>query len=124
MLVEVHVYRQRFYRYVQDAVAAIEEAAMVIVTPQEQVMNNQVPKYVTQARASSFSAYRKQNSGTFRRSRDWAMWNAPATKKKRTSRTRNCNGFGCLWRTRCRQSTKSLSGPLLACSAIETNDVS
>jgi len=32
--------------------AAVEEAAMVIVAPQEEVMNNQVPKYVTRARAS------------------------------------------------------------------------
>ena len=35
---EVHIY--------------VEEAATVIVAPQEEVMNNQVPKYVTQARAS------------------------------------------------------------------------
>jgi hypothetical protein len=33
-------------------IAAIEEAAMVIVAPPEEVMNNQIPKYVTQARAS------------------------------------------------------------------------
>ena len=33
-------------------VAAVEEAAMVVVAPQEEVMNNQVPKYVTRARAS------------------------------------------------------------------------
>jgi len=36
----------------ETAIAAVEEAAMVIVAPQEEVMNNQVPKYVTQARAS------------------------------------------------------------------------
>jgi hypothetical protein len=33
-------------------IAAVEEAATGIVAPQEEVMNNQVPKYVTQARAS------------------------------------------------------------------------
>jgi hypothetical protein len=33
-------------------IAGVEEADMVIVTPQEEVMNNQVPKYVTQGRAS------------------------------------------------------------------------
>jgi hypothetical protein len=33
-------------------IAAVEEADIVIVAPQEEVMNNQVPKYVTQARAS------------------------------------------------------------------------
>lgn len=32
---------------------AVEEAATVNVAPQEEVMNNQIPKYVTQARASS-----------------------------------------------------------------------
>ncbi len=31
---------------------AIEEAATVIVAPQGEVMNNQVPRYVTQGRAS------------------------------------------------------------------------
>ena len=31
---------------------AVEEAAIVTVAPLEEVMNNQVPKYVTQARAS------------------------------------------------------------------------
>ncbi len=36
----------------KTAIAAVEEAAMVIVAPQEEVMNNQVPRYVTQARAS------------------------------------------------------------------------
>jgi hypothetical protein len=36
----------------KTTIAAVEEAAMVIVVPQEEVMNNQVPKYVTQARAS------------------------------------------------------------------------
>jgi hypothetical protein len=33
-------------------IAAVEQAVMVIVAPQEELMNNQVPKYVTQARAS------------------------------------------------------------------------
>jgi hypothetical protein len=33
-------------------IAAVEEADMAIVAPQGEVMNNQVPKYVTQARAS------------------------------------------------------------------------
>jgi len=34
-------------------IAAVEEAAMVITAPQQEVINNnQVPKYVTQARAS------------------------------------------------------------------------
>jgi hypothetical protein len=33
-------------------IAAVEEADMVIVAPHEEAMNNQVPKYVTQARAS------------------------------------------------------------------------
>jgi hypothetical protein len=33
-------------------IAAVEEAAMDTVAPQEEVMNNLVPKYVTQARAS------------------------------------------------------------------------
>ena len=32
--------------------AAVEEAAIVIVAPLEEAMNNQVPKYVTEARAS------------------------------------------------------------------------
>ena len=32
--------------------AGAEETNMVIVAPQEEIMNNQVPKYVTQARAS------------------------------------------------------------------------
>jgi len=36
----------------KTAIAAVEEAAMVIVAPQEEVINNQVPRYVTQARAS------------------------------------------------------------------------
>ncbi len=36
----------------KTTIATVEEAAMVIVAPQEEVMNNQVPKYVTQARAS------------------------------------------------------------------------
>lgn len=38
----------------KTTIAAVEEAVMVmvIVAPQEEVMNNQVPKYVTQARAS------------------------------------------------------------------------
>ena len=36
----------------KTTIAAVEEAAMVIVAPQEEVMNNQVPKYVTQVRAS------------------------------------------------------------------------
>jgi hypothetical protein len=36
----------------KTTIAAFEEAAMVIVVPQEEAMNNQVPKYVTQARAS------------------------------------------------------------------------
>jgi hypothetical protein len=36
----------------KTTIVAVEEAAMVIVAPQEEVMNNQVPKYVTQARAS------------------------------------------------------------------------
>jgi hypothetical protein len=33
-------------------IVAVEEAARVNVAPQEEVMNNQIPKYVTQARAS------------------------------------------------------------------------
>jgi hypothetical protein len=36
----------------KTTIAAVEEAALVIVAPQEEVMNDQVPKYVTQARAS------------------------------------------------------------------------
>lgn len=36
----------------KTTIATVEEAAMVIVAPQEKVMNNQVPRYVTQARAS------------------------------------------------------------------------
>jgi hypothetical protein len=36
----------------KTTIAAVEEAATVIVAPQEEVMNNQVPRYVTQARAS------------------------------------------------------------------------
>ena len=36
----------------KTTIAPVEEAAMVIVAPQEEVKNNQVPKYVTQARAS------------------------------------------------------------------------
>src|SRR5260370_39524134 len=60
----------------------------------------------------SFSAYRKQNSGAFRRNLDWAMWNVPATRKRPTSPTRNCSGFASLRSTRRRQSTKSLSSAL------------
>jgi cellobiose-specific phosphotransferase system component IIB len=33
-------------------IAGVDEADIVIVAPQEEVMNSQVPKYVTQARAS------------------------------------------------------------------------
>jgi hypothetical protein len=33
-------------------IAPVEEAVMVIVAPREEVMNNQVPKYITRARAS------------------------------------------------------------------------
>ena len=36
----------------KTTIAAVEEAAMVILAPQEEFMNNQVPTYVTQARAS------------------------------------------------------------------------
>jgi len=36
----------------KTTIAAVEEAAMVIVAPQAEVMSNQVLKYVTQARAS------------------------------------------------------------------------
>ena len=36
----------------KTTIAPIEEAVMVIVAPQEEVINNQVPRYVTQARAS------------------------------------------------------------------------
>jgi hypothetical protein len=36
----------------QTTIVAVVEAAMVIVAPREKVMNNQVLKYVTQARAS------------------------------------------------------------------------
>lgn len=36
----------------KTTIAAVEEADMVIVAPQKEVMNNRVPKYVTQARAS------------------------------------------------------------------------
>jgi hypothetical protein len=36
----------------KTAIAAVEEAAMIIVSSQEEVMNNQVLKYVTQAKAS------------------------------------------------------------------------
>src|SRR6267378_838363 len=60
----------------------------------------------------SCSAYRKRSSAVSRRNRDWATWNAPATRKRRTSPTRNCSGFACSRRTRCKQSTKSLSGAL------------
>jgi hypothetical protein len=35
----------------KTTMAPVEEAAVVIVAPLEEVMNNQVPKYVTQARA-------------------------------------------------------------------------
>lgn len=41
--------RTDIYRMTMEAV---EEAAIVTVAPLEEVMNNQVPKYVTQARAS------------------------------------------------------------------------
>src|SRR5260370_17290011 len=40
------------------------------------------------------------------------MWNAPATRKRPTSPTRNCSRFASLRRTRRRQSTKSLSAAL------------
>jgi hypothetical protein len=36
----------------KTTIVAVEEAAMVIVAPREEVIKNQVPKYVTQARAS------------------------------------------------------------------------
>jgi hypothetical protein len=36
----------------KTTIAAFEEADMAIVASQEEAMNNQVPKYVTQARAS------------------------------------------------------------------------
>ena len=36
----------------KTTIAALEEAATVIVAPQGEVMNNQVPTYVTRARAS------------------------------------------------------------------------
>jgi hypothetical protein len=36
----------------KTATAAVEEAAIVVVALLEEAMNNQVPKYVTQARAS------------------------------------------------------------------------
>jgi hypothetical protein len=36
----------------KTTIVAVEEAAMVIVARQEEVTKNQVPKYVTQARAS------------------------------------------------------------------------
>jgi hypothetical protein len=36
----------------ETTIAAVEEADMVIVAPEGEVMNNRVPKYVTQARAS------------------------------------------------------------------------
>ena len=36
----------------KTTIAAVEEADMAIIAPQEEVMNNRVPKYVTQARAS------------------------------------------------------------------------
>jgi hypothetical protein len=36
----------------ETTIAAVEEADMVIVASEEEVMNNRVPKYVTQARAS------------------------------------------------------------------------
>jgi len=39
-------------RIYKATIAAVEVAAMVIVAPLEEVMNNQVPRYVTQARAS------------------------------------------------------------------------
>jgi hypothetical protein len=36
----------------ETTIVAVEEAAMVIVASQEEIIKNQVPKYVTQARAS------------------------------------------------------------------------
>ena len=36
----------------KTTIGAIEEAATVIVAPQGEVLNNQVPRYVTQTRAS------------------------------------------------------------------------
>ena len=36
----------------KTTMAAVDEVAKVIVAPQEEVMNNRVPRYVTQARAS------------------------------------------------------------------------
>lgn len=36
----------------KTTIAAVEEADMVIVARQEEIKNNRVPKYVTQARAS------------------------------------------------------------------------
>lgn len=37
----------------KTTIVAVEGAATVKVAPQEEVMNNQIPKYFTQARASS-----------------------------------------------------------------------
>ncbi len=50
MLVEVYVASNTDIS--KTTIAPLEEAAMVIVAPQEEVMNNQDQKYVTQARAS------------------------------------------------------------------------
>lgn len=36
----------------KTTIVAVEEADTVNLAPQEEVMNNQIPKYVTQARAS------------------------------------------------------------------------
>ena len=50
---------------------AVEEDAMVIVAAKGEVMNNQVPKYVTRQELPSCSAYRKWSSAISRRNRDW-----------------------------------------------------
>jgi hypothetical protein len=52
-LVEVHVFGQSVYTDIyKTTIVAVEEASTVIVAPQEEVMNNQVPRFFTQARAS------------------------------------------------------------------------
>jgi hypothetical protein len=51
MLVEVMDRASNIDIY-KTTIAAFEEADMAIVALQEEVMNNQVPKYVTRARAS------------------------------------------------------------------------
>jgi hypothetical protein len=81
-------------------IVAVEEAARVNVAPQEEVMNNQIPKYVTQARASFLLGIPEAEFRRISKNRDWAIWNAPTTRRRPTSPTRNCSGFACSRRAR------------------------